>query len=344
MNRLWLSSLLALALGASLADKAAAQADPVADFYHGKSVTLMVGGSAGGGYDLLARALAKYLGKHIPGNPSVVVKNMPGAGTILLTNYMNSVAPKDGTTIASVANNAPFEPLYGTKEAEYDPTKFNWLGSPSAEVSLLTIWKNSPANSIADARVHELTMGSSGANSTPSFYAHVLTAVLGVKLKLVVGYPGQNDALLAMERGEIDGYPSAFYSSLMSSRPTWIKDKQVKLLVQYGAEKEPALPDVPFAPDLISNAADKQLMQEAAAPLALGRPYLMPPGVPEDRVAAMRKAFFDTLKDPDFQVDNEKMQLGANAPRSGEQLQQTIEQSYHAPPDVIDRLKSLLAQ
>ena len=344
MMKLWLQSFLALALATTFAHKAAAQTDPVADFYRGKSVNLMVGGSAGGGYDILSRAIAKYLGKHIPGEPSIVVKNMPGAGTILLTNYMTNVAPKDGTYIASVANNAPFEPLYGTKEAQYDATKLIWLGSPSSEVSLLTVWKNSPADSIADARVHELTMGSSGANSTPSFYAHVLTAVLGVKLKLVVGYPGQNDALLAMERGEIDGYPSAFYNSLMSSRPTWIKDKQVKLLVQYGAAKEPALPDVPFAPDLISNSADKELMEEASAPLALGRPYLMPPGVPPDRVAAMRKAFFDTLKDPEFQADNEKMQLGANAPRSGQQLQDTIEHAYKAPPDVIDRLKKLLAQ
>ncbi len=333
---------LVLVLGAAPVGRAWAQDEPVVDFYRGKTVTLMVGGSAGGGYDILARALAKYLGRHIPGNPSIVVKNMPGAGTILLTNYMYNVAPKDGTTIASVANNAPFEPLYGTKEATYDATKFNWLGSPSSEVSLLTIWHASPVNSIADARVHELTMGSSGANSTPSFYAHVLTAVLGVKLKLVVGYPGQNDALLAMERGEIDGYPSAFYNSLMSSRPTWIKDKMVKLLVQYGAEKEPALPDVPFAPDLISNPADKQLMEEASAPLALGRPYLMPPGVPQDRITAMRKAFFDTLKDPDFQTDNTQMQLGANAPRTGEQLQATIERSYKAPPEVIDRLKKLL--
>ncbi|HWG04575.1 MAG TPA: tripartite tricarboxylate transporter substrate-binding protein [Beijerinckiaceae bacterium] len=344
MIKLGLRSILALALGVAWIGKASAQTDAIADFYRGKTVTLMVGGSAGGGYDILSRALAKYLGKHIPGEPSIVVKNMPGAGTILLTNYMNSVAPKDGTYIASVANNAPFEPLYGTKEAQYDATKLVWLGSPSSEVSLLTIWKNSPADSIADARVHELTMGSSGANSTPSFYAHVLNAVLGLKLKLVVGYPGQNDALLAMERGEIDGYPSAFYNSLMSSRPTWIKDKQVKLLVQYGAEKEPALPDVPFAPDLITNAADKQLMEEASAPLALGRPYLMPPGVPADRVEAMRKAFFDTLKDPDFQADNQKLQLGANAPRTGQQLQDTIVHAYQAPPDVIDRLKKLLAE
>ncbi len=188
-------------------------------------------------------------------------------------------------------------------------------------------------------------MGSSGANSTPSFYAHVLTATLGVKLRLIVGYPGQNDALFAMERGEIDGYPSAFYNSLMASRPNWIKDKMVKLLVQYGAAKEPALPDVPFAPDLVSNPDDKQLLEEASAPLGLGRPYLMPSRRSRRSRCSDAGGFPRNAEaDPAFQADSDRMQLGANAPLGGDALQRIVEHSYQAPPQVIDRLKQLLGQ
>jgi tripartite-type tricarboxylate transporter receptor subunit TctC len=321
-----------------------APAEPVADFYQGKTVTLVTSGSVGGGYDVLARLVAKHLPKHLPGNPTVIVKNMPGAGGLVATNYMYSVAPKDGTMLASPQNNVPFEPLYGTKEARYDATKFNWIGSPAPEVSILTVWHASPVNTVEDARHHELLMGSSGLNSTPSFYGRIFMETLGVKLKIIVGYPGQNDALLAMERGEIDGYPSAFYNSLMATRPTWIKEKKVKLLVQIGAEKEKAISDVPFARDLATNAEDKLLIDQAAAPLAVGRPYVMPPDVPQERVDAMRGAFMATIKDPEFQAEQERLQLGANAPQTGEQIQAIVEKAYKSPPAVIDRLKALVGQ
>jgi tripartite-type tricarboxylate transporter receptor subunit TctC len=321
-----------------------ALAETVAEFYRSKTVTLITSGSVGGGYDVLARLVAKHLPKHLPGNPVVIVKNMPGAGGLVATNYMYSVAPKDGTYLASPQNNVPFEPLYGTAEARYDATKFNWIGSPAPEVSILTVWHSSPVNTIEDARQHELIMGSSGPNSTPSFYGRIFVETLGVKLKIIVGYPGQNDALLAMERGEIDGYPSAFYNSLMATRPTWIKEKKVKLLVQIGAEKEKAIPDVPFARDLATKPEDKLLIDQAAAPLAVGRPYVMPPDVPQDRVDAMRAAFMATMKDPEFQAEQEKLQLGANAPQTGEQVQAIVEKAYKSPPQVIDRLKALVAQ
>jgi tripartite-type tricarboxylate transporter receptor subunit TctC len=320
-----------------------ALAESVADFYRGKTVTLVTSGSVGGGYDVLARLVAKYIPKHIPGNPTVIVKNMPGAGGLVATNYMYSVAPKDGTVLASPQNNVPFEPLYGTKEARYDATKFNWIGSPAPEVSILTVWHESPVNTVEDARHHELIMGSSGPNSTPSFYGKIFMETLGVKLKIIVGYPGQNDALLAMERGEIDGYPSAFYNSLMATRPTWIKEKKVKLLVQIGAEKEKAISDVPFARDLATKPEDKLLIDQAAAPLAVGRPYVMPPDVPQDRVDAMRAAFLATIKDPEFQAEQEKLQLGANAPQTGEQIQAIVEKAYKSPPEVIERLKAVTA-
>jgi tripartite-type tricarboxylate transporter receptor subunit TctC len=330
-----------VALSAVAISMPAARAESVADFYKGKTVTLVVSSAPGGGYDTVSRTIARHIGKHIPGNPTVVVKNMPGAGGIVAGNHLYNAAERDGTVIACVQNNVPFEPLYGTKQAQYDATKFNWLGSPSTEVALITVWHTTPVNTVEDAKTYELKLGSSGANSTPSFYARLASEALGVKIKLVVGYPGQNEALLAMERGEIDGYPSAFYNSLMATRPTWIKEKKVKLLVQFGAAKESALPDVPFAPDLAKNPDDKLLIEGGSAPLAIGRPFLMPPGVPEDRLKAMRVALWETFKDPEFVEEAKQSKLGADSPRTGAQLQEIIERFYKSPPQVIDRLRKL---
>lgn len=336
--------LAALCLGTFIGSGSASQADSVADFYKGKTVTLLVSSAAGGGYDALARLIARVIPKHIPGNPSVIVKNMPGAGGIVATNYAYNVAPKDGTTIIAPQNNVPFEPLYGTKEAKYDAKKITWIGSPAPETAVLTIWHTSPVNTIADTHKHQLRMGSSGENSTPSFYGKVFMETLGVNMQIIVGYRGQNDALLAMERGEIDGYPSAFYNSLMATRPTWIPEKKVKMLVQIGAEKEKAIDYVPFAHDLAKNDADRDLIDQAAAPLAVGRPYGLPPGVPADRVAALRKAFMDTMHDPQFQEEQAKIKLGADNPKTGEEIQQIIAKSYARPASVINRIKAMLGE
>jgi tripartite-type tricarboxylate transporter receptor subunit TctC len=302
---------------------------------------IVVGFDAGGGYDAYARLIGRTIFKYIPGAPTIVVQNMPGAGSRVAANWLYNVAAKDGTVIGGVQNNTPFEPLFGTKEAQYDASKFFWLGSPSVETSILTIWHTSPVNNIDDARRIELKMGSSGANSTPSFYGRLLNETLGLKLKLIVGYPGQNDALLAMERGELDGYPSVFYNSLVATRPQWLPEKKVKLIVQYGAEKLAQLPDVPFVMDLLTSEEDKQLWRIAVGPIATGRPYLLPPGTPADRVAAMRKAFFDAFNDKEFLAEQARANLGADTPRTGEQIQEIIAQAYKSPPAVVERLKKL---
>ena len=331
-----LASMAFATLGAS-----AGLAQPATDFYKGKTVSLVVSSSAGGGYDLLARTVARHLPKHIPGSPTIAVRNMPGAGGIVATNYVYNLGTKDGLTIGGVQNNTPFEPLFGTKEAQYDASKFYWLGSPSVETSVLTIWHTSPVNNLDDARSIELKMGSSGANSTPSFYGRLLNETLGVKLKLIVGYPGQNDALLAMERGELDGYPSVFYNSLVATRPQWLPEKKVKLIVQYGAEKLAQLPDVPFIMDLMKTEEDRQLWRIAVGPIATGRPYLLPPGTSPERVAAMRLAFWDAFNDKEFLAEQARANLGADTPRSGEQIQDIIAQAYKSPPAVVERLKKL---
>jgi tripartite-type tricarboxylate transporter receptor subunit TctC len=312
-----------------------ARADGLADFYKGKTVSLVVGSSTGGGYDTMTRAIARFIGKHIPGNPTVVVRNMPGAGGITAMNYIYNTAERDGTVLALVQNNTPLEPLFGTKQARYDATRLNWLGTPSFEVAMVLLWHTVPVNSVADLKSRETQMGASGANSTPAFYTRLLNATLGTRMKLVNGYPGQNEALLAMERGELDGYPSVFLSALTSTRPTWLAEKLAKAIVQYGPERLAELGNVPFAPDLLVDEDDKLLMQVGFAPLALGRPLVMPPDAPAERVAALRKALADTFADPEFLAEGERMGLGLNAPRTGAQLQDVIARAYQSPPRII---------
>ncbi|MEA2906668.1 MAG: hypothetical protein QOI12_4055 [Alphaproteobacteria bacterium] len=329
------------ALGTALAFWAAPAQAQVADFYKGKTVSIVVSTSTGGGYDAMTRAISRHIGKHIPGNPTILVRNMPGAGGITAVNWLFNTAEKDGTVLGLVQNGTPLEPLFGTKEARYDAPKFNWLGTPSIEVSMVLLWHTVPVNSVKDLQTRETNMGASGANSTPAFYTRLLNATLGTRMKLINGYPGQNDAFLAMERGELDGYPSVFYSALTSTRPNWLRDKQAKAIVQYGPERLKELPDVPFAPDLLTNEDDRLLMQAAFAPQALGRPLVMPPGVPADRVATMRKALADTFVDREFIADADKIGLIVNAPKTGEELQQVIVSAYATPSRVVERLQKL---
>jgi tripartite-type tricarboxylate transporter receptor subunit TctC len=318
-----------------------AAADEVADFYRGKTVTLVVTNPAGGGYDLLARTIAPTLARHIPGNPSMIVQNMPGAAGLLATNHLYSIAAKDGTVIGSISNTVPFEPLLGTAAARFDPLQFNWLGSPTVETWLLGVWHTVPVNSIDDAKGREVTIGANGPHSTPSFYARLFNETLGTRLKLVMGYPGQNDFNLAIEKGEVDGTSSLFYSSLVGTRPSWISEHKIKLILQYGFEKHPKLADVPFAPDLARNADDLALMQASFAALGVGRPYAMPPGAPLPRVRAMQQALSETFKDPDFLVRSDKLQLETAAAKTGDQLRDIIARAYAVSPQVKERLKAL---
>lgn len=333
-----------LAAAASLLGAGPAAADTVAEFYKGRQVTLVISSSPGGGYDALSRAIARHIGRHIPGNPGVVPQNMPGAGGIVATNYMYNVAPKDGLHFACVQNNAPLEPLFGTKSATYDATKLNWIGTPSVEVGLMAVWHAAGVKTIEDARRKPLTAGSSGANSAPSFYAHLLNELMGFRIKVIAGYPGQSQAFAAMERGELDFYGTTFWSALTSTKPHWIEQKSVNIVVQYGPQKAKELPDVPFLRDIIKGPDERLLLIAAEGPLTLGRPFLMPPGVPAERVAAVRNAFFATLKDPDFLADAKRQKLDVSTPRHGEELQRELEAIYKSPPHIVERLRRIAQQ
>ena len=317
-------------------------ADPLADFYKGRTVSIIVGSPPGGGYDALARIVAKHLSGHLAGHPSIVVQNMPGAGSIVAANHVYNNAAKDGTVIGAPNNNVPFEPLFGTPQAKFDATQMQWLGTPSVEVGMLTVWHETPVSTWSDVRSREITMGASGANSTPSFYARLLNETLGLKLKIITGYRGQSEAFLAMQRGELDGYSSVFWSALKSTRPDWIKENKVKLLVQFGLEREPEIPNVPFIMDLLGSEEDRLLVQAACAPLAAGRPYFVPPGVPADRVAGLRKALMATFVDPVFVDEATRLGLDVKRPRSGEELGALIQRIYReTPPALVERLRKL---
>jgi tripartite-type tricarboxylate transporter receptor subunit TctC len=318
-----------------------AQAQTVDVFYRSKTISMIIGGSPGGGFDTLARAISRHIGKHIPGNPTVVAKNMPGAGGTMALDHLYNTADKDGSVMALVNNTPPFVPLFSGRAARFDATKFSWLGTPSVESPLVLIWQSVPVNSVDDLRTKEITVGASGADSAQAFYSRLINATLRTKMKIISGYRGQNDIFIAMERREIDGYPSVFWSSLTSTRPTWLADKTAKVVLQYGPEPLRELPGVAWALDHITDANDKVLFATATAPNALGRPLLMPPDVPADRLAAVRKALLDTFNDPTFQAEADKIGLVVNAPRTGQQLHDVVAAAYAAPANVVARVQQL---
>jgi tripartite-type tricarboxylate transporter receptor subunit TctC len=330
---------LALALAGLCGDPAIAQ-----DFYAGKQVTMVVSSAPGGGYDAISRTVARHLPSHIPGRPVVVVQNMGGVGGIIAANHVYNIARKDGLTIAQFQNTVPFEPMFGNKQALYDPPKFNLLGTPSKETAMLIVWHTSPIKTLDDAKTREVILAATGASSTPAFYTRLLVDIFGLKVKLISGYPGQNEQFLAMERGENEGGASTFWSSLKTIRPQWITEHKVRLLLQYGLEPNPELQDVPFALDLLKDKPDDyKLMEIASAPLSLGRPFATGPDVPADRLALLRKAFTDTFVDPEFLADCAKQGLECDSPASGEQLQKIVSDSYAAPPEIIARLQRIYA-
>jgi tripartite-type tricarboxylate transporter receptor subunit TctC len=338
-----MTQVFTICLAAALAASACgtARADALEDFYRTHPVSIVVATSSGGAYDILARVIAKHIGGHIPGKPSVTVKNMPGGGGIVGANWLYNVAEKDGTVIGALLNIGPMEQVFGTAGVRYDATKFTYLGSSDPETGFLALWKTAPVNSIEDLRRTEVTVATSGPTSSPAFFARLEAEVLKAKIKMIAGYPGQNEALLAMEQGEVNGYPSIFYSSLTAFKPQWVKDGTIKLMVQFGTRTRPEFPTVPSMMDYVTDPDDRMLAQAAFALTDIGRPYVLPPDVPADRAAAIRTAMRQTFADPAFLADARQAGLQVDAPQTAEDVQAIIDRVYKAPPRVIERLKKL---
>lgn len=309
-----------------------------APFFRGRNINLIVSTDAGTGYDLYARNIARFLPKYIPGHPTVTVQNMTGAGGLTATNLLYNVSPKDGLTLGLVQATVPFEPFFKNKQANFDPLKFHWLGTPGQEVSTMMVWHTVPVQNLEEARIRGLTLGATGGASTPAFYARVITALLGIPIKVIVGYKSQAEAFLAMERGENEGSAGTFYSSMKASKSDWLKDGKLRILLQYGAKPSPELPRVPFALDLIADPRDREVMELASASLAVGRPLLAPPGVPADRVAILRKALDETFADPVYLAECARQLMACDTPLGGQEIADLIGKFYASAGPSRDRL------
>ena len=319
-----------------------ARAQSPADFYKGKNLDVMIGYSVGGGYDVYARMIARHLGKHIPSTPTVIPKNMEGAGSLRLANWLYNVAPKDGSVIGTIGRGTGFDPLLGHKAAQFDGTKFNWIGSANDEVSVCVAWSGrAKVRKFEDLLTTELTVGGTGSAADTDQFPRILNGVLGTRMKIVTGYPGGNDVNLALERGEVDGRCGWSWSSVKSTRASWLADKKITILMQLSLTKHPDLPDVPLVTDLAKTDEQRQILRLIFARQVMGRPYLAPPNVPADRVAALRSAFMGTMADKEFLAEAEKTQLEIT-PVSGEAVQKLVGEVYQTPPEIAKKTADLL--
>jgi tripartite-type tricarboxylate transporter receptor subunit TctC len=326
--------LLATALALVGLAPAAANAAPAEDFYKGRQIVMIMSTDAGGGYAAYANALAPYLSAHIPGRPRIIIQYMPGAGGIRAMNYLYSAAPKDGTRIAMVHAMSPYQPLFGVDAAKYDPRKMNWLGSLDNSSGLCVAWAASGIKSWQDMFDKEFLVGSSGAGSQMETLPLMVNKLFGTKIKVISGYKGGNEVFLAMERGEVHGRCGSIVSSVTSTRPDWFPQKKIVVPFQIALERSPEFPDVPALGELAKDTRTKQVLELVVSHMAMDKPFLMPPGVPQDRVAVMRKAFQEAVSDPAFIAQAKKERVEIH-PVTAERVQQVLERAYAMPPDVV---------
>ena len=305
-------------------------------------VTIYVAGTAGGGIDLFGRAVGRHLGRHIPGNPSVTVQVMPGAGGIRAANFLAQQAPKDGTAITTFAGGPILEPLIGARDPGYDMSQFTWIGAVTKDVSLCVAWAQSPFKTIDDVKKQQMIVAGTGAGSETDTWPVFLNDILGTKFKVVTGYLGSQETILAIERGEAHGRCGLSLSSLKSAKPDWLRDKKVNVLVQIALEKSPELPDVPLIFDLVTKEEDRQMLELLVGPTAMARPFVGPPGMAADKATLLRRAFDATMKDPEFLAEAAKMQADVQ-PTTGEEAQKLVARIYATPRPVIERVKKFFA-
>ena len=312
------------------------------EFYQNRTVTILVGFTTGNGADSYARLIARFMGKHIPGNPNVVVQNMPGAGSLSMANHLYSAAAKDGSVFGIFNRNVPLEPLMGNKGARFDPRKFTWLGSTNAEPSLCVAWHASPVKTWADMQNREFVVAATGINANSGLVPIVLNKVLGTKIKTIMGYPGGNEMNLALERGEVEGRCGWSRSSLMTTKANWVAEKKVNFLLQAGLQKSPAMPDVPLAMDFVKEQRDRQLLKLAVAWDEMAWPFAAPPDIPEDRKRALRAAFAAALSDPELLTQAEKERLDVSLV-TAEKIERLLDEIYATPDEVIAEMRTIVA-
>jgi tripartite-type tricarboxylate transporter receptor subunit TctC len=305
-------------------------------FYQGKQITVVAGFTAGGTYDATARLYARHLGKHLAGNPSVIVRNMPGSGSLVATLYLNGAAPKDGTTLGVVGGGIVPEPLLGNPQAKYDPRKFNWIGGRTRDNIVCATWNRVPVRTMADVTKRETVVGATGPGSRTLTHPRAFNELLGTRFKIVSGYPGGSEITLAVERGELEGYCGWSVGSIVNRASGWLHDGTLTLLAQFTRD----LPNVPVARDLMPTESGKRVIDFLAADVVLAWPLIAPPDLPTERVQELRAAFLAMMKDPELRADADKLKLEI-APVSGQEMQGLVEQLYASPPDVIELIKKI---
>jgi tripartite-type tricarboxylate transporter receptor subunit TctC len=323
---------------ASLFIHAPSYAEDVAAFYSHKTVNVYIGYPPGGGYDIYSRIVIRHLGKHIPGNPSLIPLNMPGGGSRVAASYLYNVAPKNGLALGVFDQGLPFAEALGEK-TKFHASEFRWIGSPDYDVRIVTTWHTSGIATIADAKKKMVTMGTVGVSEALG-YPDIINALAGTKFKAVKGYRGGVAVDLAMERGEVDGRADNAWTSLKSQHADWIRENKVYVLVQVGLSKAPDLPDVPLLLDLARNSDDRKALELISTPSSMGHPLVAPPGIPEDRVRALRQAFKAMVADSAFLADAKKMRRPIR-PVSGERLEQIVKDLLSAPERAKARAKAL---
>ena len=330
-------SISLLALG--LTNHATAQ-PAAAPFPVGKPVSIHVAAPPGGGNDNVMRLVQRNIGKYLPGNPNVVARNTPGAGGRRLGGMLYNTAPRDGTTFAITGRTVAIEPLLGNKNAKFDARQFNWIGTANVEYTTCALWHTAKVKTLQDALTTEAIVGGSGADATEVVFPKAANKLVGTKFKVVLGYPGSTEILLAMERGEVEGFCGIGWTFLKLRKGDWLKDKKINILYQMSLEKHPELPDVPAIIDHARTSDDRKVFEFLFAPQEMGRPFFAPPGVPAERVRALREAFAQTLKDPQFLADADKMGVEVQHV-GGDHIQKLVERIYASPPEVIARARAV---
>ena len=320
-----------------------AQAQTAEEFYKGKTVNLVIGFSVGGGYDLYARHLARFMGKHIPGSPSIVPQNMPGAGSLKAANFIYTAAPKDGSAFGTFSRTTGINPLLESG-AKFDGTKFSWLGSVTDDVSTCVVWHTSPVKNWNDFLTKPSTFGGQGPSSEPDIFARLYKNVFGAPIKLVPGYPGTNEITLAMERGEVDGLCGLSWSTIKTRHAAWLRDKKVTILVQAAFKKEPEIDaGVPLVMDMTKDKEKLQILKLILAAQQMARPFAAPPGIPAERHAALVAAFDATMKDPEYLADAKKLNMDVN-PVSAKALNALLAELYATPKDVVKKASEAITK
>jgi len=329
-----------LALVTLFAARSPAHADDVAAFYVGKTIRLVVGVDVGSGYDVNARLLARHMGAHIPGNPSFIVQNQPGAGSATMTSQLYASGPFDGTVIGAAFAGMPTIPLLQPGGARFDPTRLNWLGNPNRETHVTYVWHTAPVQSLAAARMSELILGAQAPGSSQVDFPLVADALLGFKFKIVAGYQSTSKINLALESGEVQGTIAA-WTTLKTLSAAWLADQKIKIIAQWALRPNPELSGVPNVLDAAKTDAERDALRLVMARLDVGRPFFLPPNVPPDRVAALRAAFDATLKDPEYLAEADKLKIDID-PLTGAELAALVTQVAQTPADTVARVRAAL--